>query len=153
MSLHINSPHKRPHSLHWLGNSVKQVKRRWMHSWKEIRKITLWRHWTSQAQVILGWNSLTGQDCVFVCRWQKAEISSRPSMVILRTEHNVPSLHHSHSESYQFLTIHHTPYFLYFTILCSPLSVPLNALHTNSLFLARLLFALPPFLSHTDYFK
>lgn len=45
-------------------------------------------------------------------RRQKAEISSQHalSVVISRTEHNVPGLRHSHNESYHFipLPIHHT---------------------------------------------
>lgn len=45
-----------------------------------------------QTQSILVWNPLNGQDCISL---QMAEISSpiSLSMVILRTEHNVPDLH------------------------------------------------------------
>lgn len=69
-----------------------------------------------QAQNNLGWDSLNGQDCVFVCRWQKAEISSQQglSMVILRTEHSVPGLHHTHSESYKSIFPPYSSYPLFF---------------------------------------
>lgn len=100
---------------------------------------------SDRLRIRWGWNSLNGQDCVFVCRWQKAEISCQHSlsMVILKTEHNVPSLHHSHSESYQSisLTSHHSLSSLF---LCPALS---------SLLTHYKVIPFAPPRSRTDHFK
>lgn len=91
---------------------------------------------------------------MFVSRWQKAEISSRRglSMVIFRTEHNVPDLHHTQWLMTIYFPRHssHSLFSLFHNFMLSS-ALPLSALHANSLFLACLPFALSR--CHTDHFK